>query len=125
MKNSFFPFNTNNSYFDHWSFLITITGPINRNKVSNYIITDTYKKYETKELDKIKFRHKFHGGECVKSILAKEKLNWHPRIGYQTKNRLNCINNLFTNKTYNIVFGGSVMARDNDLITCHQLSILL
>jgi hypothetical protein len=118
MKKIFFSFLTFIiAFFIIEFFLRLITGPINKNKVSNYVITDTYKKYKTEELDKkIKFRHKFHGGECIKSILDKEKLNWHPRIGYQTKKiDINCINSLFTNKTYNIVFfGGSVMARDKD-----------
>ena len=60
---------------------------------------------------KLPIRLEYHGGTCVKKGLAKDGMNWHPRFGYHDKKvNIECINNLFTKKTKNIVFfGGSVM----------------
>ena len=44
--------------------------------------SDLYKEYSIEELDlSIPFRHKNHGGECIKTGFRK-KMQWHPRFGY-------------------------------------------
>lgn len=73
-----------------------------------------YKDYSYKELDKsLPSRHELNGGNCVtRGLLTKTgKMNWHPRFG-ANDNQVNieCINNLFTKRTINVVFfGGSSM----------------
>ena len=76
-----------------------------------------YKKYSNKELDKLlPKRHEFNGGECVvRGLLTKTgKMNWHPRFGANDNEvNIECINNLFSKKTTNVVFyGGSSMFND-------------
>lgn len=80
-------------------------------KFNNIQYLSTY--YNKDELNKkIPFRHEFHGGICISHGLTSNKMNWHPRIGAQDKHvNVECVNNLFTSKTTNIVFfGGSAMA---------------
>ena len=93
--------------------LRVIVSPIEKKRLSSLDRTKLYSIYSKDELNKaLPFRHKNHGGECLKEGLGKEKLNWHPRYGFYDKDvNLKCINKLFSNKTKNIVFfGGSVMA---------------
>ena len=90
-----------------------LLGPPNKKIIANLLQSKPYNIYTERELDRnIKFRHEFHGGNCVKLGLADQKLNWNPRFGYQDKKvNIDCINKLFTKKTKNIIFfGGSVMA---------------
>lgn len=87
----------------------------NKNITNSIETSKLYKNYSLNELDRnLVFRHKYHGGKCLKKISNKNKLNWHPRYGYYDKTKnLNCINKLFSNNTTNIVFfGGSVMANN-------------
>lgn len=76
-----------------------------------------YEKYTKQELStKLQYRHEFHGGKCTnfyeKFNKVNVKLQWHPRYGFSGKKfDLDCINNLFSKKTKNIIFfGGSGMA---------------
>lgn len=76
-----------------------------------------YSKYTSEELNKtLPIRHKFNGGECVKrGLLTKtKKMNWHPRYGANDNEvSIDCINNLFSKKTTNVVFyGGSSIFND-------------
>jgi hypothetical protein len=71
-----------------------------------------YKEYSIEELDlSIPFRHKNHGGECVKPRFIK-KMQWHPRFGYNDKNiNFDCLEQLFSEGKTNIIFmGGSAIA---------------
>ncbi len=56
-----------------------------------------YKEYSIEELDlSIPFRHKNHGGECIKPRFFK-KMQWHPRFGFNDKNiNFDCIEELFS-----------------------------
>ncbi|MDC0454870.1 hypothetical protein OAL68_02490 [Candidatus Pelagibacter sp.] len=79
--------------------------------------SDIYSKYSAEELDKtLPIRHKFNGGECVKRglLIKTKKMNWHPRYGANDNSvSIDCINNLFTKKTTNVVFyGGSSIFND-------------
>lgn len=71
-----------------------------------------YKEYSIEELDlSLPFRHKNHGGECIKPRFIK-KMQWHPRFGYNDKNiNFDCVEQLFSQGKTNIIFmGGSAMA---------------
>ena len=71
-----------------------------------------YKEYSIEELDlSLPFRHKNHGGECIKPRFIK-KMQWHPRFGYNDKNiNFDCVEQLFSQGKTNIIFmGGSSMA---------------
>ncbi len=71
-----------------------------------------YKEYSIEELDlSIPFRHKNHGGECIKPRFIK-KMQWHPRFGYNDKNiNFDCVEQLFSEGKTNVIFmGGSAMA---------------
>ena len=71
-----------------------------------------YKEYSPEELDlNLPFRHKNHGGECIKPRFIK-KMQWHPRFGYNDKSiSLDCVEKLFSQGKTNIIFlGGSGMA---------------
>ena len=71
-----------------------------------------YKEYSIEELDlSIPFRHKNHGGECIKPRFIK-KMQWHPRFGYNDKNiNFDCVEKLFSEGKTNVIFmGGSAMA---------------
>ena len=49
--------------------------------IANFYQDVPYKIYNEKELDTdTKFRHEFHGGNCIKFGLAESKLNWNPKI---------------------------------------------
>jgi len=90
-----------------------LLGPPNKKMIANFYQSTPYNIYSNEQLDKdIKFRHEFHGGNCVHLGLASSKLNWNPRFGYQDKKvDIDCVNKIFTKKTKNIIFfGGSVMA---------------
>lgn len=70
-----------------------------------------YKEYSKEELDlSLPFRHKNHGGECIKPSIIK-KMQWHPRFGYNDKNiDFDCVEQLFSEGKTNIIFmGGSGM----------------
>lgn len=74
--------------------------------------SDLYKEYSIEELDlSIPFRHKNHGGECIKPRFTK-RMQWHPRFGYNDKNiNFDCVEQLFTEGKTNVIFmGGSAMA---------------
>lgn len=71
-----------------------------------------YKEYSPKELDlSLPFRHKNHGGECIKPRFNK-KMQWHPRFGYNDKSiNIDCVEKLYSQGKTNIIFlGGSGMA---------------
>jgi hypothetical protein len=71
-----------------------------------------YKEYSKEELDlSLPFRHKNHGGECIK-INSRKKMRWHPRFGRNDKNiDFDCVEQLFSEGKNNIIFmGGSAMA---------------
>ena len=90
-----------------------LLGPPNKKMIANFYQNTPYNIYSDEQLDAdLKFRHEFHGGECIQLGLASSKLNWNPRFGYQDKKvDIDCINKLFSSKTKNIIFfGGSVMA---------------
>ena len=87
----------------------------NKNIINSIDTSKLYNEYSLNELDRnLVFRHKYHGGECLKKTSTKNKLNWHPRYGYYDKTKnLDCINKLFSANTTNVVFfGGSVMANN-------------
>ena len=74
--------------------------------------SDLYKEYSIEELDlNIPFRHKNHGGECIK-MGSRKKMQWHPRFGYNDKNiNFDCLEKLFSEGKTNVIFmGGSGMA---------------
>ena len=71
-----------------------------------------YNEYSIEELDSsIPFRHKNHGGECIKPRFIK-KMQWHPRFGFNDKNiNFDCVEQLFSEGKTNVIFmGGSAMA---------------
>ena len=73
-----------------------------------------YKDYTKEEKNKnLPIRHKFNGGKCVQRGLMTNtnKMNWHPKFGANDNIvNIDCINELFSKKTTNIIFfGGSSM----------------
>ena len=82
------------------------------NLPANDLKSALYKEYSVEELDlSIPFRHKNHGGECIKPRFSK-KMQWHPRFGWNDKNiNFDCLEQLFSEGKTNIIFmGGSAMA---------------
>jgi hypothetical protein len=75
--------------------------------------TSLSKYYSKEEMDlTLKYRHENHGNNCIEHGYTKENMRWHPRYGGFDKNiDIDCINNLFSKNTTNVIFfGGSVMA---------------
>ena len=57
------------------------------NLPANDLKSALYKEYSVEELDlSIPFRHKNHGGECIKPRFSK-KMQWHPRFGWNDKKK--------------------------------------
>lgn len=68
--------------------------------------------YSKEELNlNFPFRHKNHGGECIKPRFIRE-MQWHPRFGQNDKNiNFDCVEKIFSEGKTNIIFmGGSAMA---------------
>ena len=65
------------------------------NLPANDLKSALYKEYSVEELDlSIPFRHKNHGGECIKPRFSK-KMQWHPRFGWNDKNiNFDCLEQL-------------------------------
>lgn len=71
-----------------------------------------YNDYSKEELNlNFPFRHKNHGGECIKPRFIRE-MQWHPRFGWNDKNiNFDCVEKIFSEGKTNIIFmGGSAMA---------------
>ena len=63
-----------------------LLGPPNKKIIANLLQSKPYNIYTERELDRnIKFRHEFHGGNCVKLGLADQKLNWILDLGIKIK----------------------------------------
>ena len=60
-----------------------LLGQPNKKMIANLLQSKNHNIYTERELDRnIKFRHKFHGRNCVKLGLSDQKLNWNPKFGY-------------------------------------------